>query len=179
MKREPLSFIIAHKNLALLFFVLYFLHVNLWFCSYSWCHGFEIFLFPHAVIVWVVLMVLARIATLFYGNLIKRISCDKTKRIINAIIIGLVLFVFYCSLTITNNSRSYLYYKSAVALNNPRFCEETFFFSCIADIAKKTSDASYCNYKGNYYNDRDKGFYISYNRNLIRAHYEDCISGIR
>ena len=179
MKKEPLSMIIAHKNLTLLFFVLYFLLVQLWFCSHDWCHGFEILLFPCAVVMWIVLMILTHIATLFYSNLIKKVSRDRTKRIINTIVIVLVLFIFYCSFTITNSSRSYLYYKSAVALNNPRFCEETFFFSCIADIAKKTSDSSYCSYKGNYFNDRNKGYYISHNHDSIRAHYEDCIGGIR
>jgi len=179
MKKESLSIFVTHKNLVLLFFVLYFLYVRLWFCSHDWCHGFEILFFPYAVIVWVVLMVLTRIVTFLYKSLIKKISCDKTKRIINTAITILILFVLYCSLTTISSSRSYLYYKSAVVLNNPRFCEETFFFSCIADIAKKTSNPSYCNYKGNYFDDMNKGYYISHNRNLIKAHYEDCISGIR
>ena len=169
MRSKLLSFITTHKNLALLFLVLYFLYTELWVCSYSWCHGFEILLYVQAIVLWVILIVLTHIATLLYNNFIKKIS-GKIKKTIDITIIILILFISYSFIT-TNSSRSYLYYKSAILVENPRLCEETFFHSCRTDIAKKTSDPSYCSYEGNNYKHKNYDY-------LKMLHYKDCIIAV-
>jgi len=104
MRNGPLQFIITHKNLALLLFVLYCLYVECRFYSYD-CYIFrpslpEISLFILAFMMWLILIVVANIAISIYDNLIEKIDSNEVKKVIDVFVTVLLLFMLYSFFTI-------------------------------------------------------------------------------